>query len=55
MIITLSGITGVGKSYYENLLVQNLEIENMVIYNNYDEESEQKMIQLVKNKLSEKC
>lgn len=32
MIITLSGITGVGKSYYKNYLVQNLGIENMVIY-----------------------
>lgn len=32
MIITLSGITGVGKSYYKKYLVQNLGIENMVIY-----------------------
>lgn len=32
MIITLSGITGVGKSYYKNYLVDTLGLENMVIY-----------------------
>jgi len=32
MIITLSGITGVGKSYYKNQIVKNLGLENMVIY-----------------------
>lgn len=32
MIITLSGITGCGKSYYKNLLIQNTNLENMVIY-----------------------
>lgn len=32
MIITLSGITGCGKSYYKNFLVQKMNIENMVIY-----------------------
>lgn len=32
MIITLSGITGCGKSYYKNLLIKKLNIENMIIY-----------------------
>lgn len=32
MIITLSGITGCGKSYYKNLLVHEMNIENMIIY-----------------------
>lgn len=32
MIITLSGITGCGKSYYKNLLINKLNMENMVIY-----------------------
>ena len=32
MIITLSGITGVGKSYYKNQIIKNLGLENMVIY-----------------------
>jgi len=32
MIITLSGVTGAGKSYYKNLLVNAKQIENMVIY-----------------------
>ncbi len=32
MIITLSGITGGGKSYYKNFIVKNFNAENMVIY-----------------------
>ena len=32
MIFTLSGVTGVGKSYYKNLLIQELGLQNMVIY-----------------------
>lgn len=32
MIITLSGIAGVGKSYYKDRIVEKLGIENMVIY-----------------------
>ena len=32
MIVTLSGVTGCGKSYYKNYLVQKLGFENMIIY-----------------------
>ena len=32
MIITLSGITGSGKSYYKNFIVENVKAENIVIY-----------------------
>lgn len=32
MIITLSGVTGCGKSYYKNLLVDKMNFENMIIY-----------------------
>ena len=32
MIITLSGVTGCGKSYYKNYLVNKFNFENMVIH-----------------------
>ncbi len=32
MIITLSGVTGVGKSFYKSEIVKNLGVENLVIY-----------------------
>ena len=32
MIITLSGITGCGKSYYKNFIKEKVNAENMVIY-----------------------
>ena len=31
MIITLSGVAGVGKSYYTDYISKNLEIERLVI------------------------
>ena len=31
MIITLSGITGIGKSFFKNIIVQELDFKNLVI------------------------
>ena len=31
MIVTLSGITGVGKSYFKNCIIQDLKFKNMAI------------------------
>lgn len=31
MIVTLSGITGTGKSFFKDLIAQNLDFENLVI------------------------
>lgn len=31
MIVTLSGITGVGKSYFKKCMIQDLKFKNMVI------------------------
>ena len=32
MIVTLSGVTGSGKSYFKNLIADNMNFENLVIY-----------------------
>ena len=31
MIVTISGITGIGKSFFKNVIVQELQFENLVI------------------------
>ena len=31
MIVILSGVTGVGKSFFKNVIVDELEFKNMVI------------------------
>lgn len=32
MIVTLSGVTGSGKSYFKNLIINNMKFKNLVIY-----------------------
>lgn len=32
MIVTLSGVTGTGKSYFKNLIINNMNFENLIIY-----------------------
>ena len=32
MIVTLSGVTGTGKSYFKNLIINNMNFDNLIIY-----------------------